>query len=249
MPMKTRHIERVLWSPHPRKPPELSSWPYTIPAVAQIIREGRLDIQEGITFLVGENGSGKSTIVEALAAVYPRAGFATPFAKVLGPESSDEDSPLHFHLRAKTHKQASPAGFFLRAESMHQFLSQVDEGNQGNAYGREKMQQQSHGESFLAVLRHRFEDVGVYFLDEPEAALSFQSCLGLVFLLDTMRKEGSQVIVATHSPLLVSLPGATLLELGDHGIRRVDAYDDLALVSNWRSFLKSPERYLRHVIG
>ena len=248
-PMRERHLDRVLWAPNPRRPPDLSAWPYTIPAVAQIIQEGGLDIGEGITFLVGENGSGKSTVVEALASVYPRGGFANPFANVLGPSSSDEDSPFHFHLRAKTHKQASPAGFFLRAESMHQFLSQIDGSNQGQAYGGEKMQQLSHGESFLAVLRHRFQDVGVYFLDEPEAALSFHSCLGLVSLLDTMRKEGSQVIVATHSPLLVSLPGATLLELGDQGIRRVDSYGDLALVDHWRSFLKSPERYLRHVIG
>lgn len=245
--MSERHLERVLWAPNPRNPPDPSVWPYTIPAVAQIVREKGLEIAHGVTFLVGENGSGKSTIVEALAQVYPRLGFANPFANVLGPSSSAEDSPFHFHLRAKTHKKASPAGFFLRAESMHEFFSQIDGSNQGHAYGREKMQPRSHGESFLAVLRHRFEDVGVYFLDEPEAALSFRSCLGLVSLLDTMRREGSQVIVATHSPLLVSLPGATLLELGDHGIRRAESFDDLELVGHWRNFLKSPERYLRHL--
>lgn len=248
MPMNERHLERILWDPSKHNPPDTSVWPYSIPAIAQFIRDGGLEIPDGITFLVGENGSGKSTLVEALAAAYPRAGFANPFANVLGPESSEEDSPLAFHIRAKTHKRASPAGFFLRAESMHRFLAQIDESStQGNAYGREKMQQRSHGESFLAVLRHRFADIGVYFLDEPEAALSFHSCLGLLSLLDTMRSEGSQVIVATHSPLLVSLPGATLLELGEHGIRRVESFDDLALVGHWRSFLKSPERYLRHL--
>ena len=246
--MSDRHLEGILWHPSKRNPPDTSAWPYSIPAIAQVIRENGLEISGGITFLVGENGSGKSTLVEALASIYPRTGFANPFANVLGPDSSAEDSPLHFHLRAKTHKQASPAGFFLRAESMHKFLAQIDESStQGHAYGREKMQQRSHGESFLAILRHRFGDVGVYFLDEPEAALSFHSCLGLLSLLDTMRNEGSQVIVATHSPLLVSLPGATLLELGDHGIRRVDSFDELALVSHWRNFLKSPERYLRHL--
>lgn len=77
------------------------------------------------------------------------------------------------------------------------------------------MAARSHGESFLAVLRHRFADIGVYFMDEPEAALSFRSCLGLLALLDVMRREGSQVVVATHSPLLASLPDSTLLELGD----------------------------------
>ena len=104
-----------------------------------------------------------------------------------------------------------------------------------------------HGESFLEVLRQRFAEIGVYFLDEPEAALLFQSCLGLVALLDLMRREGSQVVVAAHSPLLVALPGATLLELGDWGIRRVDRYDDLDVVVSWRWFLESPNRYLRHL--
>jgi predicted ATPase len=115
--------------------------------------------------------------------------------------------------------------------------------------GGEQMQARSHGESFLAVLRHRFNDVGVYFLDEPEAALSFHSCLGLLSLLDTMSREGSQVIVATHSPLLVSLPGATLLHLGDDGVSKVESYDELALVKDWRAFLAGPERYLRHLVG
>jgi predicted ATPase len=189
-----------------------------------------------------------------LAEIYPRRGFKTDeellpdLVDVTGPSASLEDSPLRFHLRPKIHKFASPAGFFLRAESMHQFLSSVDQASSRRAYGDEKMHTQSHGESFLAVLRHRFVDQGVYFLDEPEAALSFHSCLGLVSLLATMRKEGSQVIIATHSPLLVSLPGATLLEVGDHGIRKVEKYDDLALVDQWRSFLKAPERYLRHLI-
>jgi predicted ATPase len=144
---------------------------------------------------------------------------------------------------------ASPAGFFLRAEAMHEFLSEIDDDpTQARAWGGEKMQARSHGESFLAVLRHRFDEQGVYFMDEPEAALSFHSCLGLVSLLDTMRREGSQVIVATHSPLLVSLPGATLLQLGEQGITPVENYDDLTLVKDWRAFLAGPGRYLRHLV-
>jgi predicted ATPase len=86
-------------------------------------------------------------------------------------------------------------------------------------------------------------------MDEPEAALSFSSCLGLVSLLDQMRREGSQVIVATHSPLLMSLPGANLLEVGEWGIRRVESYDDVELVRSWRDYLDAPGRYLRHLLG
>jgi predicted ATPase len=104
------------------------------------------------------------------------------------------------------------------------------------------------GEQFLTVLQHRFNEIGVYFLDEPEAALSFRSCLGLVALLDDIRREGSQAIVATHSPLLASLPGATLLEVGEWGIRET-TFDELELVDSWRSFLQAPDRYLRHLLS
>jgi len=243
------HLLRVEWSPHPYHPPDLDAWPFTIPAVAQLVAEGGLDVPPGITFLVGENGSGKSTLVEAIAEVYPRVGFESPMVDVTGPRPSEEDSPLRMHLRARTAKGASPAGFFLRAEAMHRYLAAIDaDETQRRAWGDEQLSTRSHGESFLAVLRVRFADVGVYFMDEPEAALSFRSCLGLVSLLDVLRREGSQVVVATHSPLLTALPGATLLEVGDHGIRRVERWEDLDLVDSWRSFLDAPPRFLRHLL-
>jgi len=240
----TRHLEGIEWTPNPRRPPNLSRWPFTVPAVAQLVREEWLEIPPGVTFLIGENGSGKSTLVEALAAKYPREGHRTPFVAVTGPDA--DDSPLHRNITLRMHKHASPAGFFLRAESMHAFLDHVDGTDQAYAWGDQKMQARSHGESFIAVLKHRFDEVGVYFLDEPEAALSFQSCLGLLSLLDVMRKEGSQLVIATHSPLLASLPGATLLEIGEDGIRE-SRYEELALVQNWRQFMNAPGRYLRHL--
>jgi predicted ATPase len=133
---------------------------------------------------------------------------------------------------------------------MHGYLTGIDEPRSARspAWGEEQLQARSHGESFLAVLRLRFAEIGVYFMDEPEAALSFSSCLALVSLLDQMRREGSQVIVATHSPLLMSLPGATLLEVGDWGIRRIESYDEIELVRSWRAFLEAPGRYLRHLV-
>lgn len=241
-----RHLERVDWAPRGAVPPD--QWPFTIPAVAQIIAEGGLEVPPGVTFLVGENGSGKSTIVEALAAVYPRMGAESKFAPVTGPDGSSEDSPLRWHLRPRTHPLASPAGFFLRAELMHPYLAAADANpSAARAWGGERLQERSHGESFLAVLRHRFTGPGVYFLDEPEAALSFQSCLGLVALLDVLRREGSQAVVATHSPLLTALPGATVLELDETGLHRT-TYDELDLVASWRSFLDAPERFLRHLL-
>ena len=247
--MPERHLQRIDWSPSSRRPPDTKVWPYSIPAVSQIIRDGGLEIPPGVTILVGENGSGKSTLIEAFAGVYPRHGhLPSRGANVIGPNASSEDSPLHFHLRARTHRMASTAGFFLRAESMHEFLQTEDAGPYKAAWGGQILNQRSHGESFLSVLRCRFEDVGVYFMDEPESALSFHSCLGLVSLLDIMRREGSQIVIATHSPIIASLPGATLMEIGAHGIRQVSGFDELALVKDWRLFLGDPNRFLRHLI-
>ena len=132
---------------------------------------------------------------------------------------------------------------------MHAYFASVDaDPTQERMWNGERLQKRSHGEAFLTVLRYRFADIGVYFLDEPEAALSFQSCLGLIALLHQMRTEGSQVVLATHSPLLVSLPGATLLEVGDWGIRRVETPEELELVRSWRDFLEAPPRYLRYLL-
>jgi predicted ATPase len=241
-----RHFERVEWAPHGDV--DLERWPFTIPAVAQLVRDGGLEIPPGVTFLVGENGSGKSTIVEALAEVYPRQGALATYGHITGPAATPEDSPLPRHLRARTHPLASPHGFFLRAERMHAYLAEVDaDPTQRRGWHGERLQERSHGESFLTVLRHRFNEIGVYFLDEPEAALSFRSVLGLIALLDLLRQEGSQVVVATHSPVLTSLPAATLLELGDWGMRPA-TYDELEVVRDWREFLESPRRWLRHLV-
>jgi predicted ATPase len=243
-----RHLERFVWAP--RREVDLEAWPYAIPAVRQLIREGGFEVPPGVTVLVGENGSGKSTLVEAFAACYPRHGAESSSAvAVTGATPSDEDSPLRYHLRAKTHPLAAPGGFFLRAETMHAYLTQVDaDAAERRAWGDEKVQQRSHGESFLAVLRHRFTDRGVYFLDEPESALSFQSSLALLVVLDALRQEGSQVILATHSPLLAALPGAVTIELGAWGMRRTP-WAELELVSSWRDFLTAPARWMRHLLA
>jgi predicted ATPase len=235
-----------VWAP--RDGVDQDAWPFHLPAVRQIIAEGGFEVPPGVTVLIGENGSGKSTLVEAFATVYPRRGAETTSRiSVTGPRPSAEDSPLHWHLKARTHRLAAPGGFFLRAETMHTYLAQVDASDaDGRAWGDEKLQQRSHGESFLAVLRHRFGERGVYFLDEPESALSFQSSLALLVVLDALCQEGSQVVMATHSPLLAALPGATTIELGEWGMREV-SWEDLDLVQSWRDFLAAPGRYMRYL--
>jgi predicted ATPase len=105
----------------------------------------------------------------------------------------------------------------------------------------------SHGESFLEVLRTRFDSPGFYCLDEPEAALSFSSTLALIGTLHDLVRDGGQVLCATHSPVLAAMPGATILEVGEWGLREA-AWEELELVQHWRRYLEEPQRYLRHVI-
>jgi predicted ATPase len=220
-----------------------AGWPFTMPAVTQLLRDG-LDLAPGVTFLVGENGSGKSTLVEAIAMAYGLSpeGGSTGAAH----SSRTTESPLHKAIRLERSPGAPRWGFFLRAETMHGFYTYLEQ-NPSTKGPSERFHFLSHGESFLEVLRTRFNSPGFYCLDEPESALSFSSCLALVGVLDEITQAGGQVLCATHSPLLTALPGAQILEVGEWGVRRT-VWDDLLLVEHWRSYLADPRRYLRHVL-
>jgi predicted ATPase len=222
-----------------------AAWPATVPAVAQLLREG-LQLARGVTFLVGENGSGKSTLVEAVAAAY---GLSPEGGSTQGHHTTfATESPLADALTLQRGLGAPRWGFFLRAETMHGWYTAVEE-RQDPASGRRdpRYHEMSHGESFLEVLRRRFDSPGFYCLDEPEAALSFSSTLGLIGVLHDVTRAGGQVLCATHSPVLAAMPGATILEVGDWGLRRT-TWDELELVQHWRAYLEAPDRYLRHVL-
>ncbi len=213
----------------------------TVPAVRQVVDEG-LDLGRGVTFLVGENGSGKSTLVEGVAMAYglsPEGG-----SRNSQHSTRPTESPLGSALSLQRGIGADRWGFFLRAETMHGWYTHMDDRRSRNDPDFHAM---SHGESFLAVLRTRFGSPGFYCLDEPEAALSFSSTLGLVAALHDVVEQGGQVLCATHSPVLAAMPGATLLEVGEWGLRRT-TWEDLELVQHWRRYLEAPQRYLRHVL-
>ena len=185
----------------------------TLPAVRQLARSG-LDLSKGVTFLVGENGSGKSTLVEAVAAAYglsPEGGSTHSRHSTRATES-----PLRDAVVVRRGIGASKWGFFLRAETMHGWYTYMEALGGGNDPSFHEL---SHGESFLAVLEHRFQGDGFYCLDEPEAALSFSSTLALIAVLQRVSAAGGQVLCATHSPVLAAMPGAQILEVGDWGIR------------------------------
>jgi len=112
----------------------------------------------------------------------------------------------------------------------------------------QRLHELSHGEGFLEILRTRVNQIGFYLMDEPDAPLSFTASLGLVALLHDLVAAGSQVVVATHSPIVAALPGANLLELGPWGVRAA-TWDDLSLVVSWRQFMRDPESFFRHLLG
>jgi predicted ATPase len=224
---------------------DADAWPANIPAVRQLLDEG-LDLPAGVTMLVGENGAGKSTIVEAVAVAYglPPEGGSNQGHHVTRPT----ESPLADWITLERAPWAAKWGFFLRAETMHGYYSYFES---VATRADPRLHEMSHGESFNTLLSTKLNHpqfvAGLVCLDEPEAALSFQSTLAWLANLDVMAKRGTQVLCATHSPILAALPGAHLLELGEWGMRPA-AYEDLEIVAHHRSFLEAPERYLRHLL-
>ena len=225
-------------------------WPFTLPPIRQIAESG-LRFTKPVTFLVGENGSGKSTVIEGIAEAYGldvRGGHGGRRYNNAPPKG-----PLGEAINLRRTAQGSrmvgrnTRGYFLRAETalgVFEFMSD----HEVAGYGERHLARQSHGESFMQVFGGgRFDGAGLFLMDEPEAALSFRSCLQLISLLSTFNGDDAQVICGTHSPLLCALPGAAIFELGDHGIRSVQ-WEDLELVDHWRRYLNDPDSYLRHIV-
>jgi predicted ATPase len=225
-------------------------WPFTVPCVAALAHDG-LELKRPVTFLVGENGSGKSTLVEAVAEAFGldaqggRAGrkYAnerpkTPLGRVIRLDLTHQGAKMITGPRAKR------KGYFLRAETAFGFAQAVG-GLPG--YWSENLATRSHGEGFLVIFESMFREPGLYLMDEPEAALSFTSCLQLVSLMHQLGQTGAQVICATHSPVLAATPGADIVEVGEHGFRR-SAWGELDLVDHWRRYMSEPDAYLRRLI-
>lgn len=226
----------------PAIPVDDSRWPATVPAVRQILREG-LELPAGLTVLVGENGSGKSTITELLAVA---CGLNPQGGSAMGATFRVRDSEPHLggQLTAERGLDRPRWSYFLRADTMHSLYTYLEDHP-----GRrdERLHELSHGEGFLEILRTRVSEPGFYLMDEPDAPLSFTASLALAALLHDLAREGSQAIVATHSPVIAAIPGAALFELGGWGIRPA-RWDDLDLILAWRQFMTDPAAFFRRLL-
>ena len=185
-------------------PSERDEYPFDVPVVKAGLE---LEFTRPVTFLCGENGSGKSTVLEALAIHCGYGIHGGNRDHRVGDQDGDV-APLARSMKASWSSKAA-TGFFLRAESMFQFATWLDDLGAG---AERSLNRQSHGEAFLALVRNRFGRRGLYILDEPEAALSPQRQLALLALLGELERSGrAQFVIATHSPLLMAYPGSTFL--------------------------------------
>jgi predicted ATPase len=223
---------------------DFSAYPFNIPAV-RAIKE--LDLHPKATFLVGENGSGKSTLIEAIAIL---AGFnAEGGSKNFNFATRRSESKLHTAMRLVRGYRREKDGFFLRAESFFNVATQVDDLGVGGSYGDTSLHEQSHGESFLALLKNRFRAEGLYVLDEPEAALSPARQLTLLARMHELIERGhSQFIIATHSPIVLAYPDAAIYLLSEEGIAPV-AYEQTEHFALTRDFLLHRERFFRDLFN
>ncbi len=238
---KLQQLVRAVYLERARVP-TFDEYPFSVPAVRGL---HQLDLDSGVTFLVGDNGAGKSTLIEAIAVA---AGFnAEGGTRNFNFKTRSSESDLHAFIRLVRGVRRPSSGFFLRAESFFNVATEVERlGVDG--YGDRSLHEQSHGESFLTLAMERFVDGGLYILDEPEAALSPQRQLSLLALIRRSVTRGSQFVVATHSPILMAYPGALIYQLGEHGVERVE-YEQTQQFQITRDFLNNRERYLRHLLA
>jgi predicted ATPase len=221
-----------------------SSYLLNLPVVKFLAAGNDISFENSVTFFVGENGSGKSTIIEALAV---GLGFNSEGGSKNFNFSTRETSYELCKCLTIARRRVPKDGYFLRAESFFNVASNVEElGVTG--YGERSLHEQSHGESFLALFQNRFWGNGLYILDEPEAALSPLSQMALLSKVHELVNNNSQLIIATHSPILLSYPGATIFQLDSDGLTRV-SYEESDIYNMYKDFILDHKHTLHYLLN
>lgn len=221
-----------------------NSYLQSLPVVQYLKKTGTLDFLSPVTFFVGENGTGKSTLLEAIAVAF---GFnAEGGTRNFRFSTNQTHSELCEHISLVKRAYAND-GFFLRAESLYNAASYIDDVEATHNYGPVSLHHQSHGESFMAIVQNRFSGNGLYLLDEPEAALSPMRLLTLLAEIQRLTEKNSQFIIATHSPILMAFPGAEIMEFSADGIRKV-CYKETEHYQITKRFLDNPEQMLHYLL-
>lgn len=217
--------------------------------IAAISGVEKISFDHSVTFFDGENGSGKSTLLEAIAVAYgfnPEGG-----TKNYNFSTYDSHSELCNAIRLSRGIRFARSGYFLRAESFYNVAIMEEKYSKeleiGSRYIPQEFHKRSHGESFLALVQNCFRPNGIFLLDEPEAALSPQRQLTLLMEVNRLAKEGAQFIIATHSPILLALPGAEILSF-DEGRIHPCKYEDTGSYQILSMFLNNREQVLRHLL-
>ena len=226
--------------------PSFDAYPFSLPAIRNL---DSLPLHPRVTYLIGENGSGKSTLLEGIAVTL---GFnAEGGTRNFRFGTRESHSRLHEHLRIVKSARRPKDGFFLRAESFFNLATEIehlDEEPLGgppiiDSYGGRSLHEQSHGESFMALMMERFGGSGLYLLDEPEAALSPQRQLAALARIHDLVCADSQFIIATHSPILMAYPDARIYQCTAEGLAQVD-YFATEHYQVMHDFLVNPKRML-----
>jgi predicted ATPase len=204
----------------------------------------KLDLHPKVTFFVGENGSGKSTMLEAIAVA--NGLNAEGGSRNMVFSTRESHSELYKILRLRRYHALIPDAWFMRAESLFNVATEIENLGVQSSYGPRSLHEQSHGEAFMSLVENRFSQ-GLYFLDEPEAALSPQRQLEFLVLMHRIIQKDSQMVIATHSPIIMSYPDALIYSFGERGVQEI-AYKDTEHYRLTRSFLESPERMLSHLL-
>nr|WP_276898836.1 AAA family ATPase [Pedobacter kyonggii] len=222
-----------------------SGYPFNIPCLKSF---EKLDFHPNVTFFTGENGVGKSTLIEAIA-VY--LGFnAEGGGKNFNFGTAETHSNLHNFLMISKSFRKPRDGYFLRGESFYNVASEIDKLDEEpggpkiiNSYGGLSLHQQSHGQSFWALFMNRFSGHGVYILDEPESALSSTKQIAMLSKINSLADKNAQFIIATHSPILLSYPNAWIYEMSENKIAKVK-YEESEVYRVYKAFLDHPQRIL-----